>query len=217
MLRRIPGHRDGTAVVFDRPREGQVVFEAIDWEHPRHGRFFATNRPYLAESNPLEDCLTEDPIQVMFTGSCAPMRGLFHDLQEEASGRFSVALTEYQRRDFSLVDVVRSGGSTGSALRVWARAKGYFVPSEDAAKDFAIVAPASPERVEADAAIECIGCGVCYAGCDVVAWRPDYLGPAALKRAWSLVNGVNRPSDSERRARRCGGNARSDPAGAAVR
>src|ERR671912_2416303 len=31
----VPEHRDGAAVVFDRPREGQVVFEVIDWEHPR--------------------------------------------------------------------------------------------------------------------------------------------------------------------------------------
>jgi Cof subfamily protein (haloacid dehalogenase superfamily) len=125
VLVRVPEHRDGAAVVFDRPREGQVVFEAIDWEHPRHGRFFASNRPYLAESLPLEDCLTEDPIQVMFTGSCAPMRRLFDDLQQQSDGLFSVALTEYQHRDFSLVDVVRAGVSKGSALKAWAAAKGY--------------------------------------------------------------------------------------------
>ena len=35
---------------------------------------------------------------------------------------------------------------------------------------------------------ECLGCGVCYAACDVVAWNKDYLGPAALNRAWTLVN-----------------------------
>jgi fumarate reductase iron-sulfur subunit len=80
----------------------------------------------------------------------------------------------------------------------WARAKGYFAPSEDAAKDFAIVAPASPERVEADAAIECIGCGVCYSACDVVAWNAEYLGPAALNRAWTLANDVRDRGQSER-------------------
>lgn len=127
VLRNTPEHRDGAAVVFDRPREGQVVFEAIDWEHPRHSRFFATNRPHLAESNPLEDCLTEDPIQVMFTGACAPMRRLFDDLQRQGGGLFSVALTEYQHRDFSLVDVVRAGVSKGTALKDWAESKGYAV------------------------------------------------------------------------------------------
>ena len=125
VLTNSPEHRDGAAVVFDRPREGQVVFEAIDWEHPRHGRFFATNRPFLAESNPLEDCLTEDPIQVMFTGSCSPMRRLFDELQQTSDGLFSVALTEYQHRDFSLVDVVRAGVSKGSALKDWAESRGY--------------------------------------------------------------------------------------------
>ncbi len=38
--------------------------------------------------------------------------------------------------------------------------------------------------------MECIGCGVCYAACDVVAWNRDYLGPAALNRAWTLENDV---------------------------
>jgi Cof subfamily protein (haloacid dehalogenase superfamily) len=125
VLQRVPGHRDGSAVVFDRPREGQVVFEAIDWEHPRHQRFFASNRPFLAESNPLEDCLTEDPIQVMFTGACHAMRDVFDDLQQFSEGRFAVALTEYQHRDFSLVDVIRAGVCKGTALRDWAEAQGY--------------------------------------------------------------------------------------------
>jgi len=43
-------------------------------------------------------------------------------------------------------------------------------------------------RQHADAGIECIGCGVCYGACDVVAVKPNYLGPAALNRAWTLVN-----------------------------
>ena len=34
----------------------------------------------------------------------------------------------------------------------------------------------------------CINCGVCYAACDTVRWDASYLGPAALNRAWSLVN-----------------------------
>jgi Cof subfamily protein (haloacid dehalogenase superfamily) len=125
VLRDTPGLRDGTAVVFDRPREGQVVFEAIDWQHPRHSGFFAANRPVLAESCPLEDCLSEDPVQVMFTGGCAPMRELHQRLRESAAGRFSVALTEYQHRDFSLVDVIRAGVCKGTALREWAAAQGY--------------------------------------------------------------------------------------------
>ncbi len=72
----------------------------------------------------------------------------------------------------------------------WRRAKGRFIPAKEPPKDFARVLPASPERRAADAAIECINCGVCYAACDVVRWNPDYLGPAALGRAWTLHNDV---------------------------
>jgi fumarate reductase iron-sulfur subunit len=70
----------------------------------------------------------------------------------------------------------------------WAKAKGQFKGTKTRRDDFARVAPQSPERIAADAGIECIGCGVCYASCDVVGWRPAFLGPAALNRAWTLVN-----------------------------
>ena len=46
----------------------------------------------------------------------------------------------------------------------------------------------SASRVAANAGIECINCSVCYAACDTVAGNPDYLGPAALQRAWTLLN-----------------------------
>ena len=69
----------------------------------------------------------------------------------------------------------------------WERAGGHFDGSATKSDDFARIAPDSAERKSIDAGIECIGCGVCYAACDVVKWNPDYLGPAALNRAWTLV------------------------------
>ncbi|MGH8724221.1 MAG: succinate dehydrogenase/fumarate reductase iron-sulfur subunit [Burkholderiales bacterium] len=69
----------------------------------------------------------------------------------------------------------------------WARAKGEFRGRQTKHEDFARVPPDSPDRKLIDSNIECIGCGVCYAACDVVAWNPQYLGPAALNRAWTLV------------------------------
>ena len=84
----------------------------------------------------------------------------------------------------------------------WRRAKGYFEPKDapDGAvpAEFAVVPPGTRARQEADAGIECIGCGVCYASCDVVAWNPDYLGPAAMNRAWTLVNDVRDGARGER-------------------
>lgn len=80
----------------------------------------------------------------------------------------------------------------------WAAAQGQFRGAATRHDGFATVAPSSPERQAANAGIECIGCGVCYASCDVVSWRPGYLGPAALNRAWTLVNDVRDVAQTER-------------------
>lgn len=80
----------------------------------------------------------------------------------------------------------------------WARAKGSFKGGQTRHDEFALVEPKSEMRLAVDAGIECIGCGVCYASCDVVTWRPDYLGPAALNRAWTLANDVRDVSNTER-------------------
>ncbi len=69
----------------------------------------------------------------------------------------------------------------------WERAGAPSAGGATKHDDFARIAPDSAERKSIDAGIECIGCGVCYAACDVVRWNPDYLGPAALNRAWTLA------------------------------
>ena len=82
----------------------------------------------------------------------------------------------------------------------WARARGQFTPTRTRSDGFAVVNPESSARREADAGVECIGCGVCYAACDVVKWNPDYLGPAALNRAWTLLNDVRDTGNRQRLA-----------------
>jgi fumarate reductase iron-sulfur subunit len=70
----------------------------------------------------------------------------------------------------------------------WQQAKGAFAPSKTRDDAIEQIRPDSTGRLAADAAIECINCGVCYAACDIVRWNSDYLGPAALNRAWTLIN-----------------------------
>ena len=88
----------------------------------------------------------------------------------------------------------------------WARAKGQFQGKLTRKDEFSVVKPESPDRKQADAGIECIGCAVCYSACDVVKWNPDYLGPAALNRAWTLVNDV-RDTANEARLQAVAGDA----------
>jgi fumarate reductase iron-sulfur subunit len=80
----------------------------------------------------------------------------------------------------------------------WARANGQFKGNRTRHDDFEAVKPNSVDRAQADAGIECIGCGVCYSACDVVSWNPEYLGPAALNRAWTLVKDQRDAANLER-------------------
>ena len=79
----------------------------------------------------------------------------------------------------------------------WADAGGRFAGRATRDEPPVAVVPGSRKRRNADAAIECINCAVCYAACDVVAWDDGYLGPAALNRAWTLVNDERHSARSE--------------------
>ena len=120
------GHRSGAAVVFDRPRANQVIYEKIDWEDPRRKAYYARNREFIAQVCPLEDCLTEDPIQVMYSGSVAEMQNASAALRKATKSlEFSLAMTFYDHRDFAMVDVIRLQCSKGATLAEWAAVRGF--------------------------------------------------------------------------------------------
>ncbi len=87
----------------------------------------------------------------------------------------------------------------------WAAVDGRFHGTATRRDPFARVRPDDPRRRRADAGIECIGCGVCYAACDVVAQRPDYPGPAALNRVWTLLNDERDTAGPDRLRKVAGG------------
>jgi Cof subfamily protein (haloacid dehalogenase superfamily) len=98
--------RDSAAVIFDRPLAGQMVYDRLDWSHPHRSGFRERNRAIIEQVASLEDAITEDPIQVTFNGGVAAMRALLETLTTAAASKpLSVSLTEYEKRDFSLVDV----------------------------------------------------------------------------------------------------------------
>jgi len=117
--------RDGTAVVFDRPQANQVMLQSIDWNDATRGGYYKRNREFLAEAHPLESCLTEDPIQVMFTGAVSPMREAELVLREVQFGQeFALAVTVYEAKNFSMIDVIHPSVSKGAALAEWAGLRG---------------------------------------------------------------------------------------------
>ncbi|HEX7136541.1 MAG TPA: HAD hydrolase family protein, partial [Vicinamibacterales bacterium] len=129
------GYEGDVALVFDYdPASGgsgdarrQVVFERMDWTAPNRRGYYEKNKAFIASSEgPLTDALTDDPIQVMFNGGVEPMRALAAHLKAlPCCHDISVALTEYPKRDFSLVDVNRSGCSKGSTLALWSASQGW--------------------------------------------------------------------------------------------
>ncbi|HEX3644533.1 MAG TPA: HAD-IIB family hydrolase [Vicinamibacterales bacterium] len=125
---------DSVAVVFDRPDERQIVFERMDWSHPNRRGYYDKNKAFITRAaSPLRDSLTEDPIQLMFNGSVEPMRALVMALRAmPIADRFTVAITEYVARDFSLVDVNAAGCSKGTTLAAWVARRGW-TPAEVAA------------------------------------------------------------------------------------
>ena len=68
------------------------------------------------------------------------------------------------------------------------KARAWLEPNKAAEKAPALIAPNSRERKRIEPHIECITCGICYASCSIVGHDSDYLGPAALNRAYTLVN-----------------------------
>jgi HAD superfamily hydrolase (TIGR01484 family) len=95
--------RDSAGVVFDRRRENQIVGLA----------------------NPLESCLTEDPIQVMFSGGLARMQEVEATLRgAEFLEEFALAVTVYESRNFSMIDVINPRCSKGASLAEWAALRG---------------------------------------------------------------------------------------------
>jgi Cof subfamily protein (haloacid dehalogenase superfamily) len=117
--------RDATAVVFDRPRAAQIVHERLDIRDAHRRAYFQRNRDYIVEVVPLEAALTEDPIQVMYSGGVRRMRELLVQVKAlDVAAQVAVALTEYGSRDFSLVDVNRAGCTKGATLAEWVARRG---------------------------------------------------------------------------------------------
>ena len=78
-----------------------------------------------------------------------------------------------------------------------ARVGGAFIAPEGRPA-FARVGGDDPERRQIDAAIECIGCGMCMSACTMVANDPRFPGPAALNRLFTLQRDSRDAGQAER-------------------
>ena len=129
MCRAMDEFRGHLVVTFDKETKGALVLEHLDEIGVSIRRWLEKNLEYIEFIAPIENALTEDPIQAMFCGTLARMRQVQQTLA--ASGlqdRVTVLRTEYPERDLSMVDILNYGCTKGQALERWATHRG--IPRE---------------------------------------------------------------------------------------
>jgi fumarate reductase iron-sulfur subunit len=180
------GSADGQYVTYDVPqRENQTVLDVVTWVQRNRD---ATLSYRFA-------------CRVGMCGSCAmTVNGRprwtcrTHVSKVASGGRLKIGPLQ------NMPVIKDLAADMEEFFQKWQKAKGRFAPSKKRTESIERVRPDSAARRAADTAIECINCGVCYAACDTVRWNPEYLGPAALNRAWTLVNDVRDAGNIERLA-----------------
>jgi len=117
--------RSGAAVIFDRPRENQLILERLDRDDSIRYAYYSRNLDFIGIVTPIESCLTEEPLQVMFSGTVAEMDEIEQLLLAcPLAARLRLASTKYVSRDFAMLDVLPPGCTKGAALAEWATMQG---------------------------------------------------------------------------------------------
>lgn len=125
VLRMCKGWRDGAAVIFDRPRANQLMLEKLERNDSIRYAYYSRNLEFIGFADPLESCLTEDPLQVMYSGTVAEMEEAEKSLAaSQLAEQFRLAATKYSARDFGMLDVLPPGCTKGAALEEWAQRQG---------------------------------------------------------------------------------------------
>jgi len=121
--------RGNTVLTFDTEGKGAIVLEHMEELNASIQRWLEKNLEYIDFVIPIEDSLTQDPVQAMFCGPIARMHQVLEGLAASSiEGQITVSRTEYPVRDLSIVDVLNRGCTKGSALARWANFRG--IPRE---------------------------------------------------------------------------------------
>jgi Cof subfamily protein (haloacid dehalogenase superfamily) len=126
LLQYMAEFRSNTVLTFDRPGKGAIVLESAEELNQSIQRWMEKNAEWIEHVQPLENAITESPIQAMFCGTIARMR--------EAQNRLSICpfaleftslRTQYDARNLCIIDILNQGCSKGHALKRWCAHHGY--------------------------------------------------------------------------------------------
>lgn len=128
LIHHMDQYRGHAVLTFDRPGHpgnGALVLERADELNQSVSRWMEVNRPYIKFVVPLEDALTEDPLQAMYCGTIAFMKQVQGRLEQAAFlDELTILKTQYDHRDLCLFDILAPDCSKGHALRRWAEHQG---------------------------------------------------------------------------------------------
>ena len=117
--------RHGAAVIFDRPVENQIMLESLVEDDSIRYAYYKRNLEHIGVSSPLENSLSEHPIQLMFTGTVNEMRDAESVLRSAPfADAYSLSATLYDPRDFAMIDVLPPDCTKGRSLAEWAARQG---------------------------------------------------------------------------------------------
>jgi Cof subfamily protein (haloacid dehalogenase superfamily) len=121
--------RGHAVLTFDRPANvpgnDSLVLESADELNKTVARWMEVNRPYIKFVSPLEDALTEDPLQAMYCGRITFMEELQQRINQAGFlDKITVLKTQYDHRDLCILDILNRECSKGHALRRWAEHHG---------------------------------------------------------------------------------------------
>jgi Cof subfamily protein (haloacid dehalogenase superfamily) len=121
--------RGHAVLTFDRaanvPGNDSLVLESADELNNTVSRWLQVNRPFIKFVSPLEDALTEDPLQAMYCGRVLVMEKLQQKLsQANFLNQITVLKTQYDHRNLCILDILNRECSKGHALKRWAEERG---------------------------------------------------------------------------------------------
>lgn len=129
LLRYMSGFRSNTVLTFDRDVKGAIVLETADELNLSIQRWLEKNSDWTEFIIPLEDAVTEDPVQAMFCGNIPKMSAAQKMLLDcDFADQFTVLRTQYDARNLCIVDILNQHCSKGHALQRWAQHRG--IPRE---------------------------------------------------------------------------------------
>ena len=125
LLRYMVGFRSNTVLTFDRDGKGAIVLETADELNLSIQRWLEKNSEWTEFIIPLEDALTEDPVQAMFCGNIPKMSAVQKMLLDcDFGNQFTVLRTQYDARNLCIVDILNQDCSKGHALQRWTEHRG---------------------------------------------------------------------------------------------